>query len=132
MGVGYSQYELFEGFEDLSNHRISGEDFLQRYYLKNCDEESNEVTPEIAEVRRERRQFLRETEEQIRLLLQILKNNPEYADLADYYLALRYLLGVVYNNNSDVLNKTIGEEMMVAFSHWENKYVLDFLKASQN
>jgi hypothetical protein len=38
--------------------------------------------------------------------------------------------GVVYNNNSDALNKAIGEEMMVAFSLWQNKYVLDFLKIS--
>ena len=132
MGMGYSHYELLDGVEALENHLISGEEFLQRHYLKNCDEESRNVSPEIAEVRRERRQFLRESEEQIRFLLQTLKNDSEYSDLADYYLALRYCLGVVYNNNSDALNKTIGEEMMVAFSHWGNKYVLDFLRASQN
>lgn len=132
MGLGYSNYELLDGIEDLENHLISGEEFLQRHYLKSCDEESLEVSPEIAEVRRERRQFLRESEEQILFLLQTLKKNSVYSDLADYYLALRYCFGVVNNTNSDALNKTIGEEMMVAFSHWGNKYVMDFLRASQN
>ena len=81
-------------------------------------------------MRRERRQYLRDSEGNIQLLLKILKDDSTYSDLADYYLALRYVRGVVYNNNSDALNKAIGEEMMVAFSLWQNKYVLDFLKIS--
>ena len=129
-GMGYSDYEKLDGFEDLQNRRISGEEFLRRYYLQNCDDESSKITPEIAEIRRERRQYLRESEGNIQILLQVLKRDPQYSDLADYYLALRYLRGVVYNNNSDVLNKAIGEEMMVAFSLWNNKYVLNFLEIS--
>ena len=132
MGIGYRHYDLIDGVEALENHQISGEEFLQQYYLKNCDEESLEVSPEIIEVRRARRQFLRESEQQIRFLLKILKKDSEYSDLADYYMALRYYFGVVCNDNSDALNKAIGEEMMVAFGYLDNKYVLDFLKVIQN
>lgn len=117
LGMMYSNYELLDGVDDLQNHRISGEEFLRRHYLKNCDDESFEISSEIAEVRRERRQFLRESEDSIRSLLEILKKNPGYSALADYYLALRYMQGVINNSNSDALNKAIGEEMMVAFSH---------------
>lgn len=129
-GMGYSDFEMLDGFDDLRNHRISGEEFLRRHYLKNRDEESLNLSPDVAEMRRERRQYLRDSEGNIQLLLKILKDDSTYSDLADYYLALRYVRGVVYNNNSDALNKAIGEEMMVAFSLWQNKYVLDFLKIS--
>lgn len=130
-GMGYSDYEKIEGFEDLRNRRISGEEFLRQYYLQNCDDESTELTPEIIEMRRARRLYLRESEGNIQLLLQVLKRDTKYSDLADYYLALRYFRGVVYNNNSDALNRAIGEEMMVSFSLWENRYVLNFLRISQ-
>lgn len=131
VGSGYTDYEKYEALEDLQNRHASGEEYLQHFFLQNCDDESMKVTPEIVEMRRERRQFLRENEGTIQQLLQALKADPQYSDLADYYLAFRYLRGVILNNNSDALNKAIGEEMMVAFSLWGNKYVLNFLKISQ-
>ena len=50
-------------------------------------------------------------------------------DLADYYMALRYVIGMVANDYSDDLNKTIGMEMLLSFAELGNKYVIRYFKA---
>lgn len=51
-----------------------------------------------------------------------VKNSKEYSDLADYYLALQYILNIVNNNLNMTFNKRIGLEMMDAFMSLGNPY----------
>lgn len=51
-----------------------------------------------------------------------VKNSKEYSDLADYYLALQYILNIVNNNLNMTFNMRIGLEMMDAFMSLGNPY----------
>ncbi len=65
--------------------------------------------------------------ESVMALLQILKGSPDYADLADYYLALKYITGMAGNDYSDDMNKTIGMEMMLSFLTLANPYAFKYV-----
>jgi len=45
---------------------------------------------------------------------------------------LRYVIGMVANDYSDDLNKTIGMEMLLSFAELGNKYVISYFKAVKN
>lgn len=47
--------------------------------------------------------------------LRKLKSTPEWSDVADYYLALRYLFNLINNNYSAVTNSIIGNEMICSY-----------------
>lgn len=64
--------------------------------------------------------------------LRILKESGVYSNLADYYMALRYVIGMVANDYSDDLNKTIGMEMLFSFAELGNKYVINYFRAIKN
>lgn len=61
-------------------------------------------------------------------LIRELKTNEEWSQLGDYYLALRYVLGMVDTEYSDAMNQVIGMQMLMAFAQIGNVYALDFLK----
>ena len=61
-------------------------------------------------------------------LLSKLKKRKRWSDLADYYLALQYVLNLVDNDLSFGLNQWIGFEMMKAFASLGNKYTKKFLE----
>lgn len=65
-------------------------------------------------------------------LLRILKESMNYSDLADYYIAIRYVIGMVDNEYSADLNKTIGMEMLTTFAKLGNKYALNLFREVQS
>ena len=95
------------------------------YVLK----DSNPISEENA---KNKRAYILDSQETIVGLIRILKASKEYADLADYYTALRYVIGMIANDYSDDLNKTIGMEMLISFAELGNKYVINYLKAIKN
>ena len=97
-------------------------DFVKNYVLK----DSNPISKENAE---NKRAYVADSQETVIALIRILKESGEYADLADYYMALRYVIGMVANDYSDDLNKTIGMEMLLSFAELGNKYVIRYFKA---
>lgn len=74
------------------------------------------------------KEFIAEFDEVITDLIKLLKLDSQWADLADYYLALRYLVSMVNNECSEQMNATIGIQMMISYANLENQYALDYLK----
>lgn len=97
-------------------------DFVKDYVLK----DSNPTSKEDFE---NKRAYVRESQETVLDLIRILKESGEYSDLADYYMALRYVIGMVANDYSDDLNKTVGMEMLFSFARLGNKYAIRYIKA---
>jgi len=100
-------------------------DFVKNYVLK----DANPISKENAA---NKRAYVADSQETVIALIRILKESDEYADLADYYMALRYVIGMVANDYSDELNKTIGMEMLLSFAELGNKYVIRYFKAVKN
>lgn len=53
----------------------------------------------------------------------------EYADLGDYYIALRYMSILVHNNRSLEANRAMGSELMKDLSLLRNKYALSLMSS---
>ena len=60
-------------------------------------------------------------------LITELKKNEKWSQLGDYYLALRYVLGIIDTGYSDEMNQAVGMQMMLAFRKVGNKYAYEFL-----
>ena len=58
--------------------------------------------------------------------LYTLKNDEKYSSLADYYLALSYIFGIVSSDISKEQSFLIGHEMMQAFAYLGNSYAKQF------
>lgn len=99
--------------------------FVKNYVLK----DSNPISEENS---KNKRAYILDSQETIVELIRVLKTSEEYADLADYYTALRYVIGMIANDYSDDLNKTIGMEMLISYAELGNKYVINYLKAIKN
>lgn len=82
----------------------------------------------IKEFNRENRPFYIVDHDELHIVLNIyrLKHSAEYADLGDFYMALRYIFGMVRNGNSPELNSAIGYQMMSEFSMLGNIYADKF------
>lgn len=61
-------------------------------------------------------------------MLTVIKKSRNWSDLADYYLALRYVWNLVDNDLECGFNRRIGVEMMYTFVSVENMYALRFLE----
>ncbi|MDD3221021.1 MAG: helix-turn-helix transcriptional regulator [Lachnospiraceae bacterium] len=103
--------------------KATGNDFLKNYVLK------NEITKDKAE-EENKLSYIRDMNESITAYIQCLKKIPSYANLADYYLALRYVIGMVDTDYSNELTKTIGMEMMLSFLSIGNPYAFEFVQKS--
>lgn len=63
-------------------------------------------------------------------LIHELKDTKRWSQLGDYYLALRYILGLIDTDYSDEMSQAVGIQMMLAFLQLGNKYALDFFTAN--
>lgn len=61
--------------------------------------------------------------------LKALKSKQEWSDLADYYLALRYVVGMVDTALTTEMNSAVGMQMMLSFMTLGNSYAFTFCKA---
>ena len=77
----------------------------------------------------EQLEFIENYDELINELIKELKGTVQSAPLGDYYLALRYVFGMVDTGLSDEMNQAVGMQMMISFARLDNRYALDFLKA---
>ena len=109
--------KFIDEFEEIKE---SPKKLVQSMYLTSYDDEKN------SEWLQQREEFLEEYELQIILNIYRLKHSQEYADLGDFYIALRYIFGMVRNGNSPELNSAIGYQMMSEFSMLGNIYADKF------
>ena len=77
-----------------------------------------------------RKDFICEVDNLLITLISELKLTEQWSQLGDYYLALRYVFGLIDTGYSDEMNVVIGIQILIAFSQIGNKYSLDFLETS--
>ena len=61
----------------------------------------------------------------------LFRSSPKWADLADFYMALRHIVGFVGNEYGEEINNLIGSNMMEMFTITGNEYALNFYVARQ-
>lgn len=81
-----------------------------------------------ASTKEERANFIADFDEPINKVLKILKSDLNWSDLADYYLALRYIVGMVDTDLSTEMNTAIGIEMMLSFMKMGNIYAFNLFQ----
>lgn len=113
---------MIEGANALNDKRVSNGAFFKSFYLKDCSIKEEENCPEDVE-----QKDLEELDQAIIELLKELKKDAQYSSLADYYTALRYVLGCVNNELTEAMNKAVGAEMMWAFTRLGNEYAKKFI-----
>lgn len=118
--------QISQGAQHMMENKISGAEFLQQYYLKNFDFESEDDGDEVSEDT-ESLEFYKDIEEIVQDLLKKVKSS-QLSDLAYYYTAVRYAYGLVRNEYSQETNQAMGREMLWAMSELGNKYAKKFLQ----
>ncbi|RHD25353.1 XRE family transcriptional regulator [Ruminococcus bromii] len=72
--------------------------------------------------------FISDFDEIVTKALKALKSEQEWSDLADYYLALRYVVGMVDTELSTEMNSAVGMQMMLSFMTLGNSHAFTFCK----
>lgn len=83
---------------------------------------------EDASVAKKRVSFIADFDGIINEALKSLKSEQDWSDLADYYLALRYIVGMVDNDLSTEMNLAVGMQMMLSFMVLGNSHAFTFCK----
>lgn len=121
--------ELCENFENRDADITSLSELISYGFLPNFTDNSQEEYDELNDIRID---FICENNKTILMYINKLKRSKCYAFLGDYYLALRYMFGMVNNNLSVEMNNTIGYEMMITFAAIGNKYARAFIELGKN
>ncbi len=83
---------------------------------------------EDASVTKKRVSFIADFDGIINEALKSLKSEQDWSDLADYYLALRYIVGMADNDLSTEMNSAVGMQMMLSFMALGNSHAFTFCK----
>lgn len=102
----------------------------KRLHLKQVDwkEMIYEIKKDEKKSANKKYAFIADFDESINELIGILKSMNQWANLGDYYLALRYILGMVDTGCSNEMNQAVGIQMMKSYALLGNQYALDFLR----
>jgi len=112
--------QLYDAEQILSlQNKMLSKKLTFKDYMKLRDSESKEI-------REKRTSFIADFEEVITASLRALKNEQEWSDLADYYLALRYVVGMVDTDLSSEMNSAVGIQMMLSFMSLGNDLAFKF------
>lgn len=79
-----------------------------------------------------RREFIENTNDCFNELIRKIKTDPNWFELADYYMALRYFYSYTDSGESDEMNQQIGIHMLYSLVEIKNKYAIRFLTAIFN
>lgn len=74
--------------------------------------------------------FVSDFDEIITEIFKELKSDSKWSDLADYYIALKYVWAMVDSDLSPEMNSAVGMQMMLTFAKIGNPHALNFLKIS--
>jgi transcriptional regulator with XRE-family HTH domain len=92
-------------------------------YIKIKENESDEF-------KEKKHGFVSDFDEIITEILKELKSDSKWSDLADYYIALKYVLAMVDSDLSPEMNSAVGMQMMLTFAKIGNLHALNFFKTS--
>ena len=114
----------------LNDNRRSATDIRKLYlrqYPKHDDEQRREYISSKKEMKQARKECIDAFENDVISYISELKNNPEFADMGDYLLAIKYLLGFCQNSFSTEANMRFGVDLLELQSKIGNKYAIKAL-----
>lgn len=97
---------------------------LKESWLRDCEAESEQDN----DARAEAKEFLDDVQEMLTELLLMLKKSKRLEELADYYIAMMYLLRLVNNEQSEETNCVIGNEMIEIQLRLKNPYTIQYVR----
>lgn len=103
------------------NKKTIDNDFLKKYYLRDINTETENDDKKF---------FVKEYYEEVMRYITILKKHEKWSDLGDYYLALRYIVGLIDNDRDVDINQSFGDELMDTLFDIENPYAIDYQAAT--
>ena len=103
--------------------QLADRDVHFRKALSEIDPESIKELQEVAEIFDDP-----EMNKELNKYLKIIKHSPEWSDLADYYIALKYLYNIESNDLNWGFNQRIGIEIMSSFASLGNKYAIRYIR----
>lgn len=104
----------------LQNKLLSKQLSLKDYMSLKDTEDASGVKKKVS--------FITDFDGIITEALKTLKSEQEWSDLADYYLALRYVVGMVDTDLSTEMNSAVGMQMMLSFMTLGNSHAFTFCK----
>lgn len=107
----------------LFQSKLLSKKFDIKDYMKIRDSESDEL-------KKKKHDFVSDFDEIITEILKELKSDSKWSNLADYYLALQYVVAMVDSELSPEMNFAVGMQMMLSFAKIGNPHALNFLKTS--
>lgn len=108
--------------DKINGKKVSAKEVLQKGVLTSLEDSTKEEQM-FKEMRLE---FIKENEVKILVNIYRLKHSKDYFELGDYYIALRYFLGVVSTSVSDEMARAVGKELMDNLYLLDNPYVKKF------
>lgn len=84
------------------------------------------------EVIKKRKEFIDDLDGSDMELLKALKEDPGWSDIADYFLGLKYLVGMVDSGLSPEMNGAVGMQMLLSQVQLGNEYALKMLKTTMS
>ena len=114
-----------EKFKNVGKAIWNGESLQKNFYKKYMLDDPNPRNENMTK-------FIKDTQESISELSCIMKEDKLCGELADYYVGIRYLIGMVDNEYSTELNKVIGTEMMINYAKLGNQYAINLIEYVQS
>lgn len=114
--------EMIKATESLLHPRRNTPPFVKLYL--------NAKAHESEETKKKRQDFINDFDDIIVELIKDLKSSLNLAELADYYLALRYVVSMIDTGLSSEMNTAVGMQMMLSFLQLGNPYALRFVEMS--
>lgn len=118
---------LVDSFDNIGADKITVKDVFDGI-LPSFNEEGSETE---FDTNSNRIEFLEENEIDLVVDIALLRHSKEYADLGDYYLALRHKFSLLRNTLSMEMNSAVGDELLLTFALMENKYCKNFTSTSK-
>lgn len=81
---------------------------------------------------RKRQEFIDDLDGFDMELIKALKSESEWSDLADYFLGLKYLVGMVDSGVSPEMNEAVGMQMLLSQVLLDNKFAINTFKTMQS
>ena len=114
--------EIMKAAESLLYPRRNIPPFVKSYLTAKANESE--------ETKKKRQDFINDFDEIIVKLIMALKSSLNLAELADYYLALRYVVSMIDTGLSSEINSAVGMQMMLSFLRLGNPYALHYVEMS--
>lgn len=93
--------------------------------LKKLIKSTRQVSDDVL---KRRNKFVYKWDDVIYGIIKELKNDKKWAELGDYYIALKFLFGITDTGYSFEMNETIGVQILLTLVEIENKYACNTLE----